>query len=342
MSRILIVGAGLTGSLCAYLLKKELASKLQVVVWDKARGAGGRMSTSRCPSNPNCTVDLGAQYITVTPHYAQKHKRFYDELLAQGICKPLNSVVEGMVMKDGSYNLVTPQGVSSIVKYYLGQSGADVFYERHVTHINLRDGAWEVCRKSGTPESFDVVVLTMPVPQILQLKGDIENLIQKNQRQKLKTVSYSSRYALGLFYEAGTQISVPWAAKYITNNPCIRFISIDSKKRNVESSGVGPSLVVHTSVPFGIEHLEQEKEAVQPLILEHLETILPDLPKPIDIKCQKWRFSQVTEAFPDCPGQIALHNKPLLLCGGDGFTHSNFDGCTESALRIVESLASHL
>ncbi|KAM5140734.1 renalase isoform 2-T2 [Mantella aurantiaca] len=342
MSRILIVGAGLTGSLCAFLLRKEVTSKLQLVVWDKARGAGGRMSTSRCPSDPKCTVDLGAQYITVTPDYAQKHKLFHDELVAKGILKPLSALVEGIVMKDGSYNLVTPHGVSSIVKHYISQSGADVCYERHVTQINLKDGKWEVSCKSGSSEAFDVVVLTMPVPQILQLEGDIGGLINENQRQQLETVSYSSRYALGLFYEAGTQIDVPWAAKYITDNPCIRFISIDNKKRNVESSDFGPSLVVHTSVPFGIEHLEQEKDDVQHVILKHLGTILPNLPKPKDIKCQKWRYSQVTEAFPDCPGQITLHSKPFLLCGGDGFTHSNFDGCTESALQIAKTLASYL
>ncbi|XP_063291350.1 renalase isoform X2 [Pelobates fuscus] len=342
MSRILIVGAGLTGSLCAYLLRKELASKLQLVIWDKARGAGGRMSTSRSPSDPSCTADLGAQYITVTPDYAQKHKIFHDDLLAHGILKPLHAVVEGMVMKDGSYNLVTPHGVSSIVKHYLKESGADIYFERHVTHINLQGDKWEVYRKCGSSEAFDAVVLTMPVPQILQIQGDIAKLIKEKQRQQLETVIYSSRYALGLFYEAGTQIDVPWAAKYITDNPCIRFISIDNKKRNVESSDVGPSLVVHTSVPFGINHLEEEKETVQPLILKELYTILPNLPKPIDIKCQKWRYSQVTESFPECPGRITLHSKPLLLCGGDGFTHSNFDGCTESALRIAEMLSSQL
>lgn len=300
------------------------------------------MSTSRCPSDSSCTADLGAQYITVTPDYAQKHKIFHDELLAQGILKPLNAMVEGMVVNDGSYNLVTPQGISSIVKHYLKQSGADVFYEHHVTHINLQGDKWKVCRKTGPPEAFDAVILTMPVPQILQLQGDIAKLIKENQRQQLETVSYSSRYALGLFYEAGTQIDVPWAAKYITNNPCVRFISIDNKKRNVESSRVAPSLVVHTSVPFGIQHLQEEKEVIQPLILKELHTILPNLPKPVNIKCQKWRYSQVTDAFPDSPGQITLHSEPALLCGGDGFTHSNFDGCTKSALQIVEKLLSSL
>lgn len=55
----------------------------------------------------------------------------------------------------------------------------------------------------------------------------------ENQRKKLEAVSYSSRYALGLFYKADARIDVPWAAKYVSNNPCIRFIAIDDKKRNL-------------------------------------------------------------------------------------------------------------
>lgn len=40
MARVLVVGAGLTGSLCAYLLRREMPSKVHIVVWDKARGPG--------------------------------------------------------------------------------------------------------------------------------------------------------------------------------------------------------------------------------------------------------------------------------------------------------------
>lgn len=41
MARILIVGAGPTGSLCAALLRAEFPQRLlRVVVWDKAQGAG--------------------------------------------------------------------------------------------------------------------------------------------------------------------------------------------------------------------------------------------------------------------------------------------------------------
>ncbi|GAB5578305.1 renalase isoform X9 [Prionailurus iriomotensis] len=280
MARVLIVGAGLTGSLCAALLRKETPRPVHLTVWEEAGDSG-----------------------------------FYDELLAHGLLKPLTSPIEGMVMKEGDCNFVAPQGLSSVVKHYLGESGAEVSFRHRVTQINLRNGKWEVSKETGSPERFDIVVLTMPVPQILQLRGDIANfwgqysrtvkikssgedtgnslviypientdgageivalgssesrgeaaaepwaspggaatqgtlsdrlpmvgthtaeasrmLISECQRQQLESVRYSSRYALGLFYEAGTKIDVPWAGQYITSNPCTRFISIDNKKRNI-------------------------------------------------------------------------------------------------------------
>lgn len=62
----------------------------------------------------------------------------------------------------------------------------------------------------------------------------------------------------------------------------------------LDFSGCGPSLVVHTSVSFGLENLEQDKEKIQPIILEELYKLLPELPQPVSVKCQKWRYSQVT------------------------------------------------
>lgn len=78
----------------------------------------------------------------------------------------------------------------------------------------------------------DVIILTLPVPQILKLKGDIENMLQKY-RTELEDVKYSSRYALALFFENTSQLPcIDWSARYVTGNPCIRYISVDTKKRN--------------------------------------------------------------------------------------------------------------
>ncbi|XP_070783508.1 renalase isoform X2 [Enoplosus armatus] len=315
MSRVLIVGAGLTGSLCACLLRREMQNKVQIVVWDKARGSGGRMSTSRPPDPSSHSADLGAQYITATSAYAQSHHSFYSELLSSGVLQPLDSLVEGLKQREGSKDYMTPLGMCSVVKHFLSESGADLFFEHHVTGLYRRGASWEVQRKVGGSETFDAVVLTMPVPQILQLQGDLGHNVV---------------------------FSFPWAAKYVTDNPCICYVAADSRKRNADVPGHGPSLVVHTSVPFGLEHLEKDKEDVQPIILQELHKLLPGLPQPISIKCQKWRYSQVLTSVPDCPGQMTVLDRPLLICGGDAFSHSNFDGCVESALSMLSVLKASL
>ncbi|XP_007520821.1 renalase [Erinaceus europaeus] len=342
MARALVLGAGLSGSLVAALLSRGATRPLQLAVWDQAADSGGRMVTARSPHDPRCTVDLGAQYITCTPYYAKKHHRFYDELLACGVLKPLTAPIDGMVTKEGDCNFVAPGGISSIINHYLKESGAELCFGQRVTHISLRNGTWEVISESGSSEQFDLVVLTIPVPQILQLQGDIVHLISESQRQQLESVSYSSRYALGLFYEAGTKIDVPWAGQYISCNPCIRFISIDNKKRDIDSPEIGPSLVIHTTVPFGLAYLEHRAEDVQALILQQLENVWPGLPPPVATTCRKWRYSQVTNAVTNDPGQMTVHHRPFLVCGGDGFTQSNFDGCLTSALCVLEALKTHI
>lgn len=61
-----------------------------------------------------------------------------------------------------------------------------------------------------------------------------------------------------------------------------------------DSPEIGPSVVVHTTVTFGREHLDSDPAEVQQLILSHLDSLVPSLPKAAGVKCQKWRYSQVT------------------------------------------------
>nr|XP_055178040.1 renalase isoform X5 [Nyctereutes procyonoides] len=188
MARALVVGAGLTGSVCAALLGRETPRPAHLTVWEEAAAPGGRMCTACSPQTPGSTVDLGAQYITRSPQRARPNARFYDELLALGLLKPLTSPIEGMVVKEGECNFVAPQGVSSIIKHYLKESGADVCFGHRVTRVDLRDDRWEVSTETGRPERFDLVILTMPAPRILQLQGDVANwteLEKKNRAQRL-------------------------------------------------------------------------------------------------------------------------------------------------------------
>ncbi|XP_064594453.1 renalase-like [Liolophura sinensis] len=338
MEKVLVVGSGLTGAASACFLR-EACPEMSVVIWDKARGIGGRMSTSRSPKDSECTVDLGAQYITATPEYRQKHSRLYEDLLSMGILSPLAAKIEGDSSVNGT-NYVTPQGSSSLVKYFIQKSGVQVMRDHQINSVSLGDkGQITVGTLSGVRDQFDGVLLTMPVPQILQLQGDIKSIIDKQSevKRKLEAVRYSSRFCLGLFYKAGAKLGVPWSAKYIPDHDCLRFVSIDSRKRGRDEVTSAPSVVVHTSVPFGVNNLERDKEEIAPEIYDHFTKMFPEFPEPEHIKGHKWRYSQVSQGYEGSPGYLILQENPFIICGGDGFAHSKFDGCIDSTEAVVSA-----
>lgn len=58
MSRVLIVGVGMTGGLCSSLLHRELLNRVRIVMWDKSRGAGEKTATNVC-LHPDVLLFLG-------------------------------------------------------------------------------------------------------------------------------------------------------------------------------------------------------------------------------------------------------------------------------------------
>lgn len=343
MDKVLVAGAGITGAVTASLLRKRLPEATTITIWDKSRGTGGRMNTSRGPAGS--TVDLGAQYVSAEPADFAKHSKFYEELLSKHLLLPMQGAIENEKIRvEGTRHFVAPDGIGTLAKHYIKDSGADVKFNHLIKEIQEDNGQWAVKTEDGTSQMFDCVVLTMPVPQILQLQGTVQSdlVSQSELRQKLEKVQYSSRFALGVFYPPGTQINIPWCAKYYPKDPVIAFISVDNRKRGKESSEIGPSFMVHANVPFSLKHIEEDKDAVcKQYLLTRLNELIPDMPEPTEIKSHKWRFSQTFKAFEGRPGAVALHDKPLLVLGGDAFVHSNYNGCVDSALAISDAVVQH-
>ena len=102
---------------------------------------------------------------------------------------------------------------------------------------------------------------------------------------------------------------------------------------------IGPSLLIHTSVPFGIKHLEMDMNEVSHVIMSHVKRLIPGLPEPVNSRCLRWRYSQVSCSAEDSPGCMVLCDSPLLIACGDAFVHSNFDGCVESALSVAQAFS---
>ncbi|XP_023321238.1 renalase-like [Eurytemora carolleeae] len=342
-ARILVVGGGITSAATVSLLAETIPQE-SLTVWDKARGAGGRMSTSRSTGNPQCKVDLGAQYVSASSESQVLHKDMYNQLLSAGVLTQLDSQgIEGFRSEDPRVlHYTAPNGMSTIVKHFFQRSGAQVHFNQRIVELSKSGNKWKVVSEKGLEEEFETVVLTMPVPQILELGGDIAELLKEDASvlNGLKSVRYSSRFVLGLFFDENVNLSVEWTSKYINKHPIFRFISIDNLKRGDEQ---GPtSVLVHSSVPFGVQNIDVNPEQLKDKLINSLFELFPMWPKPASVKCMKWKYSQVSSFYPGNPGSVVISRNPNLILAGDAFSSSsNFEGCLNSASSVANIISKH-
>lgn len=346
---MLVVGSGITGCITASMLSRAGA---KVTVWDKAGGVGGRMTTHRHPNDPSSHVDMGAQYITAYSRdeydgaFQRLKKDTFADLASNGILSPLVGTIEGeagSTRESGDAHYVSRDGLNSVAKHYLRSAGIAPHTHRTLTQVDSRDDKALCFTTSGEPNEFDAVILTMPVPQVLALKGSVTSSIDPANLAKLQAVRYSSRYALGLFYDR--HVTSTWTAKYTRDSPVLRFLCWDDAKRSSSSSppSTTSALLAHSSVEFGREHLESDKAQVQDIMQKAVERECPHLPPPVHTHLIRWRYSQVTSGYPAFPGVEVLSRRPLVVVTGDAFSsRSNFEGCLYAAQKTTDVVLTTL
>ena len=340
-SRVLVVGAGLTGALVSRSLRRLLPASSRVVVWEAADSVGGRM---RCERHGASLTDVGAQYITPTGDNSD----LCDELRRAGLLVPLSGRIDGTRAADGGgQNFVSPDGLQAIVAHLLDSTTVEC--GRAAAPLRLAsDAKWS----AGGGETFDGVVLTPPVPQLLPLLGEAAASLDAPTRAALDGVEFSARYALSCFY--GTESApifareLDWVSRYVPKDEddALVFLSHDSAKR---SAATPPSLLAHTSVPFGLKHLRAgtPDDDVQADLLARLSKLLPWLPPPERVALHAWKNSQVRAPLELPGGAAALlggGTTPPVVLAGDAFAPlgSRFDGCAQSADAAAAALVAAL
>lgn len=304
-----------------------------------------------------------AQYISVgagDQSPADELPFSYKNLAAQGLLVPFTDAVQNTRPgHDEQSHYVAPKGLSSVVKSLL--DGVNVTYGRHVASMEQcgegESAVWRVADTEGGTEEFDGVILTIPAPQLLQIKGTLPALLAGEAGEPLRGVRYSSRWAMGLYYppEAWSILDdLPWAARYVKKeeDDALVFISFESRKRGAgkrEEQGPGPVLMLHSSVPWGIQHMESDPREVGEALQASLAKFIPALMPAAETKVLKWRYSQVRPGSEAGQGKVAALDLsppgkgPLLWIAGDSVSGSNFENCcrsaTEAARMVEERLA---
>ena len=221
--RVLIVGGGMSGALTAHLLKRSDVS-LEIAVWEMARGAGGRMSTTRWGSPTETRANTGAQYLSAAID-GPAADVLSDAMRAGLIEGPLTAEQVAQHSRcfsaKGKDDFRATQGTSAVVKYFLDAADA-VHFETRLQSLQCKHGGgWlavpntkgnaSVGRvadssqpgwKGGlqkAPEEFDAVVLAMPPKDAARVSGDALRLVQGVQQQT--QVKWLARFSIALWFE---------------------------------------------------------------------------------------------------------------------------------------------
>lgn len=69
--------------------------------------------------------------------------REYEELLSKGVLEPLQLSINNCHEHEaGTKHYVAPNGMSSIAKYFINQSGCHPEFEHHISTITRKDNKW--------------------------------------------------------------------------------------------------------------------------------------------------------------------------------------------------------
>ncbi|MCI3135653.1 NAD(P)/FAD-dependent oxidoreductase [Phenylobacterium aquaticum] len=152
--KVAIVGAGLAGLSCATALSRAGAD---VVLFDKGRGPGGRMSSRRMATPAGEAVfDHGAQYFTARdPDFAAQVAAW----ATAGVCAPWPAA--------GADAWVGTPAMNAPIRALAGE--AAVTWNCQVEALVAASDGWRLQTAQGERDPFDRVVLATPAEQVSPL-----------------------------------------------------------------------------------------------------------------------------------------------------------------------------
>ena len=316
---LLIVGGGCSGALLASLLPPALQATTQL--WEKSTSAGRFATSTARGAAAGARADGGAQYCTAfdapsaaaleaaaaagalrrLPPGAILGEReptaslpsYYAPAGARSLVEHyLRAAAGGGVALHKSRRLVALEagvpGAAGAAGAAAGAAAAAAASAAPAATPAAEPPAapqpqlqWLATDEAGGEAWFSAVVLTLPVPQLLELRGGAlaGALAASGLRAALASVAYSSRFALTLHLARGSLGSLaerlPWHARYVApaqqGGDVLRYLAFEDRKRWGEGGGGGasgggggggeggegapcPTFTAHSSVELGAAH----------------------------------------------------------------------------------------
>jgi renalase len=339
MTDIAVIGAGISGLICAQQLRQAGYS---VLVVEKSRGVGGRVATRRLEGT---CADHGACYLSPKGELLSK---FVDLLQSRQIIEVWTDTVYEFSDAGGisqpekrSPRYTAPGGMSAIPKFLT--LDLDILLNQRVIKVNsTTENSWCLTLESSDQQlTAKALVVAIPAPQAWDLLAPLgENIFNIEFLNNLHSVEFNPCISVMAGYSPDSQPLPHWQAVNFNDNADLAWIGFDSSKRTQSKQ---PHFVLQSSANLAQQHLEtQDLQTVGNYMLqkaaEHLE--LPWLKNPEWIQIHRWRY-----AFPLNPlntNCLSANTSAPLICCGDWCGGNFIEGAMLSGLTTAGEIDNQL
>jgi renalase len=281
---IAIIGAGLAGLSCATALQH---GGFTVSVFEKSRGAAGRMSTRRGgDDNAAWQCDHGAQYFTARdPAFQAEVARWYEAGVA-ALWTPRLEILDGKIRRDAE-QIQRYVGVPRMTApaSFLAEK-LSLSTQCTIKQLQRDEDGWRlVSAEHGLiDERFDAVLLAIPAPQAA--------VLLQSSAPALAAIATdtSMRGCWTLMLQFASPISLPFDAAFVHNNN-LSWIARDSSKPG--RTGL-ESWVLQASPEWSEAHLEDSADSVATALTKAFVDM--GGPTPSTWAAHRWRYASTEPA----------------------------------------------
>jgi renalase len=304
---IAIIGAGIAGITAARTL---VQAGHHVLVFEKSRGAGGRMSTRESAFG---TFDHGAQYFTVRDprvSLALQHVPGTTDICrpwsanAVRVLDPLGHVFEAARATKEAHFVAKP-GMNALVRHWAAPLGDAIRYTTEVNRLERgAKGLWTVHAATDSAgravshahKGFDHVLLAIPSVQAANLlKASGKVAANAQWLQAMDDVVVAPCLTLMLAFPNATQpnlhIGPQWnAARSIHHR--IAWLSRESSK---PGRGKVERWTVQASAAWSDEHITDSEARVTAKLLRAFSELTGIRAEPAHAQLHRWLYAKTTQ-----------------------------------------------
>ncbi len=319
---VAIIGAGVSGASCAWVLKNQ---GMEITVFDKGRGPGGRSSTRQ---EGELHFDHGAQYFT---ERGDRFRQYAEEWLKEGIVAPWDAkfgVLRGgrvALLEDQPVRYVGVPGMNALASYLT--ASCDVQQGVEVLSVVSEGNAWRLTSVDGVDlGSYQAVLVSTPPSQAAQLLGGAQDFSKLAAR-----IPMTPCWAVMVAFEA--VLDVQFDGAFVENSP-LRWIARNSSKpgRMKEPD----CWVLHASPEWSHEHLDLEADKVILKLVEaFFEATGHGNVTPLMCKAHRWRYARPTGERKT----LNLYNDSFGIGAcGDWLVDGRIEGAFLSGMSLARRL----